>query len=172
MLNISKIERLSHTQRGVALVASLVFLMILTILGISVMTMTTLEERMAFNTQERYKHRQLSEATVLYAARDDLLPPPEKPGETFEEFDFSSIFAGLPEAHVVIAFTEYAPINNLVPVNPAATYLSAGGAVAPSGERSGGIPIFTITVDGTTKAGTTGITRGGFFFIPMSSLMN
>ena len=57
-------------QRGIALVASLMIMLILTILGITVMNMTTLEEKMAFNTQDRYMARYIAESAILFLASD------------------------------------------------------------------------------------------------------
>ena len=44
-------NRALHSQRGSALITALVFLIILTILGLSPMTTSRLEVRMAANTQ-------------------------------------------------------------------------------------------------------------------------
>jgi len=51
-------------QQGAALVLSLVFLILLTILGVSAMNMTTLEERMAGNTRDRIVAFQAAEAAM------------------------------------------------------------------------------------------------------------
>jgi len=57
-------------QRGAVLVVSLVLLVVLTLLGVSVMNVTQLEERMASNTQEMNQAFQSAE-TGLSQAYDD-----------------------------------------------------------------------------------------------------
>ena len=51
-------------QHGVALVMSMVFLMILTIIGITAMTTSSLEERMAGNQQDKHSAVQAAEAAL------------------------------------------------------------------------------------------------------------
>jgi type IV pilus assembly protein PilX len=56
-----------HNQRGVALVMALVFLTLLTILGVTAMSTSSLEEKMATNTRDRNLAFQSAE-TALVAA--------------------------------------------------------------------------------------------------------
>lgn len=63
---------LSHLprQRGMALIAGLIFLVILTVLGVTAMQTTTLEERIAGNTRDRNVAFQAGEVTLRDAERD------------------------------------------------------------------------------------------------------
>ena len=54
-----------HRQRGVVLIMALVFLVILTILGITAMSTTSLEEKMAGNARDRNLAFQAAETALL-----------------------------------------------------------------------------------------------------------
>ena len=56
-----------HNQRGVALVMALVFLTLLTIIGVTAMGTTSLEEKMATNTRDRNLAFQSAETALLAA---------------------------------------------------------------------------------------------------------
>ena len=57
-------------QRGTALIIAMLFLVILGMLGVTTMTATTLEERMAGNTRDRDLAMQAAEAALRDAERD------------------------------------------------------------------------------------------------------
>ena len=57
-------------QRGTALIIAMLFLVILGMLGVTTMTATTLEERMAGNTRDRDIAMQAAEAALRDAERD------------------------------------------------------------------------------------------------------
>jgi len=59
-----------RTQRGTALIIAMLFLVILGMLGVTTMTATTLEERMAGNTRDRDIAMQAAEAALRDAERD------------------------------------------------------------------------------------------------------
>jgi type IV pilus assembly protein PilX len=59
-----------HDQRGTALIIAMLFLVILGMLGMTTMTATTLEERMAGNTRDRDIAMQAAEASLRDAERD------------------------------------------------------------------------------------------------------
>lgn len=59
-----------HSQRGTALVIAMLFLVILGMLGMTTMTATTLEERMAGNARDRDIAIQAAEAALRDAERD------------------------------------------------------------------------------------------------------
>jgi type IV pilus assembly protein PilX len=61
---------LRHRQRGTALVIAMLFLVILGMLGVTTMTATTLEERMAGNTRDRDIAMQAAETALRDAERD------------------------------------------------------------------------------------------------------
>lgn len=56
-----------HHQRGVALVMALVFLLLLTILGIAALNTTSLEEKMANNVKDRNLAFQAAESALIVA---------------------------------------------------------------------------------------------------------
>jgi type IV pilus assembly protein PilX len=60
----------THKQRGVTLIVALIFLAILTMLGITVARTTSMEERMAGNTRDRDLAFQAAEAALQDAASD------------------------------------------------------------------------------------------------------
>lgn len=60
----------TYRQRGAALVVGLIFLVILTLLGITAMQTTTLEERIAGNSRDRDVAFQADEATLRDGERD------------------------------------------------------------------------------------------------------
>lgn len=64
-----------HRQSGTALVVAMLFLVILGMLGVTTMTATTLEERMAGNTRDRDVAMQAAEAALRDAERDLTAPP-------------------------------------------------------------------------------------------------
>ena len=74
MISVSR-----NRQQGAVLVIALLFLTILTILGVTAMTSTTFEERLAGNTRDRGIAFQAAEAALRDARRDlngIVIPPP------------------------------------------------------------------------------------------------
>ncbi len=67
MCPMQKLQGVKHTQHGTALVMTLVILLLLTMLGITAINTSTLEERMAGNTKDQNLSFQAAE-TVLRAA--------------------------------------------------------------------------------------------------------
>ncbi len=53
-----------HRQQGVALIMAMVFLMILTIIGVTVMSTTSLQEKMAGNVQDKHSAFQAAESAL------------------------------------------------------------------------------------------------------------
>lgn len=64
-------------QRGFALIISLLLLVAMTLLVVSAMRSTTLQERMTVNMHQRELARQVAEATIFFASRQ--LPPAGNP---------------------------------------------------------------------------------------------
>lgn len=56
-----------HRQRGVALIMALVFLTLLTLIGVTAMSTTSLEEKMATNTRDRNLAFQAAETALIAA---------------------------------------------------------------------------------------------------------
>lgn len=56
-----------HRQQGVALIMAMVFLMILTIIGVTVMSTTSLQEKMAGNVQDKHSAFQAAESALRAA---------------------------------------------------------------------------------------------------------
>lgn len=67
-----------HRQQGVALIMAMVFLMILTIIGVTVMSTTSLQEKMAGNVQDKHAAFQSAES-ALRAAEAVIEGWPAKP---------------------------------------------------------------------------------------------
>ena len=65
-------SKLPVTQRGAVLVTSLVFLVILTLLAVTSMSTTTMEERMSASSQEINRAFQTAETGVEIAMNDEL----------------------------------------------------------------------------------------------------
>jgi hypothetical protein len=66
-ISITRQQQLPRQQRGVVLITALVFLVILTLLGITSMSTNTLEERMAANSQDINRAFQTAETGVAQA---------------------------------------------------------------------------------------------------------
>jgi type IV pilus assembly protein PilX len=66
------------TQRGVALIVSLILLLVVTIIGLATIRLSTNEEKMAGNTVDRAQAFQVAEATLQFAAAT-ILPPNNPP---------------------------------------------------------------------------------------------
>lgn len=66
----SKQTQMPRQQRGIVLVTALVFLVILTLLGITSMSTNTLEERMAANAQDVNRAFQTAETGIAIAFSD------------------------------------------------------------------------------------------------------
>lgn len=85
--NPSRQEPPLRRERGAVLVVALMFLIVLTLLGLSAMTGTTLEERMAGNTRDYTVALQAAEAT-LRDAEADLKGSGVAVGRTITVFSF------------------------------------------------------------------------------------
>ncbi len=70
-------QSIRQSQRGVALIVSLLLLVAITLLVVSAMRGTTMQERMTFNMYQREIARQVAEATVFYVSTQ--LPPAGNP---------------------------------------------------------------------------------------------
>jgi hypothetical protein len=149
--------RTQSRQTGVALVTSLIIMMILTILGVTVMNMTSLEEKMAFNTQDRYMARYIAESAVVLMAKEDLLPPPEQAGVSNYPFNLTaSDIPKLESGEGEITFVQETPYSNMPASGMRAKVLSSG-----SGEDNAIVYQIYATIN--TKAGTTAKMRAGYY---------
>lgn len=154
-----------NRQSGVALVTALMIMLILTILGVTVMNMTSLEEKMAFNTQDRYRARYLTESLILQAAVPANLPNPAQPGADFTPLALNQILdsdqieaAGLQAGNARITYVQDTPFANLPKSNAVAQYLSSG-----SGDSDP--VVFQIYATATTRAGTNAQMKAGYYFV-------
>lgn len=162
------------TERGAALIAALVILLILLVLGVTTMNMTTLEERMAFNSQERYAARYQAESLALAVADPDNLPNPAQPGESRNAWAFadggsvvlpsgaSLSLPGVAQADVAVTYVQSTSAVNLPMPNPIATLPSAGGQ---SGQR----PVFEIAAEAETATGTRAVFEFGAYYFSNSN---
>jgi type IV pilus assembly protein PilX len=64
-MRIHDLQWQPHSQRGMALVMALIFLLLLTILGVTTMNTSSLEERMANNSKDRGLAFQASDSALL-----------------------------------------------------------------------------------------------------------
>ncbi len=69
-MKIYSVQRTTKSQKGAALITSLFFLAILTILAMSSMGTNILDERMAANTQERNRAFQTAETALAVALKN------------------------------------------------------------------------------------------------------
>src|SRR5215210_6741499 len=81
-------------QSGAVLIVSLLFLVILTILGITAMTGTTLEHRMAGNTRDYAIAMQAAEAALRDAHRD-VNPKPAETGRNPQGTSYGNTVPGV-----------------------------------------------------------------------------
>ena len=79
----------ARRQTGAVLIVSLLFLVILTILGVTAMSGTTLEHRMAGNTRDHAIALQAAEAALRDAHRD-INPRPNETGRNLRETSYGS----------------------------------------------------------------------------------
>lgn len=54
----------AHQDRGFALITALIFLLVMTLIGISLMTGSSTDERMAANAQQRNQHLQIADSAI------------------------------------------------------------------------------------------------------------
>jgi len=92
-------------QRGVALVMALVMLLILTILGITAMNTSSLEEKMSGNVQESTRSFQAAESGVNSALKDTGALDPN--ASTTKNYSYAGQKSG--SATVITSFTQYTP---------------------------------------------------------------
>jgi type IV pilus assembly protein PilX len=81
-------------ERGAVLIVSLLFLVVLTMLGITAMTGTTFEERMAGNARDAALAHHAAEAALRRARQEIIGQPPPNPNRHITEAHF-----GLPLAN-------------------------------------------------------------------------
>ena len=124
-------SKLGHRQGGAILIVTLLFLVILTMLGVTAMTGTTMEERMAGNTRDAQLALQAAEA-AMRDARRDINNYTVKVGATFgrgvplAEHDFYSMDSPGTCNPVKIGVCQ--PANN----PDGTTYSRAPGTILPS----------------------------------------
>ena len=148
---------IQRRQSGIALVTALIIMMVLTILGVTAMNTTSLEEKMAFNSQDRYLARYLAESSVVLMATPDLLPSPDEAGVSSTVRDLTSAdVPKLDSAKVTITFMQNTSYANLPKTNTRAQYRSTGGGANP--------PVYQIFVKANTSAGTTAQLRASYYW--------
>jgi len=84
------IQPLWHKQSGVVLITALIFLVILTMIVLSIMRGATLEERMASNTSNRQLSLQAAEAVLRDASENLLNARHLEPFDKFDPTQFTS----------------------------------------------------------------------------------
>lgn len=147
----------THQQTGVALIAALVIMLILTIVGVTAINMTSLEEKMAFNSQDRQQARYLAESALLLYAQPINTPSPSQPGLSAKTFTMTT--------------GEESPTPNLQSGSVTFTYLgTAFAANVPSPNPVVRVPsiepvqTYRLSANVTTKAGTNSQLVAGYYF--------
>ncbi len=152
----SRLITTANKQQGIALITSLIILLILTIIGVTAVNMTSLNEKMAFNTQDRQLAGILVQSSLTRFATVGNLPAPQQPGTNANVFPITA-------ADVVDARDGSAQITYIdatsginVPRIGKAGYFSSGNNV----------PVFETYVVVSTRAGTTARSKYGQYFVP------
>lgn len=139
-------------EQGMVLIVVLIMLTVMTILGITTMGNTSMEERMAANVQEYNRAFQVAESGIAahFKEGDALLstatPPGTAPGPVIHNYDFR----GGEESVTTRSWYE------------------AKGREAPPGYSMGGpfrAHYFTMDSAGTTNGGATSRHRQGYYVI-------
>lgn len=131
-----------NAQRGVALIVALVFLLMLTILGVTVMQTASLEGRMAGNAQETNRAFHSAESAIEQIFTD------------------GAIFGGLIYPGSTVTTTlQYPPSNPNATVNVTATYAAKKNKMPRARDRENidsalnyGAAVFDLRSDATTSA--------------------
>jgi type IV pilus assembly protein PilX len=72
-IDTAHIKEMGNSQRGAALITGLIFMVVLTLIGITAARMASLEERMSGNVRDRALAMQAAEMALRDAERDILL---------------------------------------------------------------------------------------------------
>ena len=156
---MSTLHNFSMKQHGAAFVTGLIFLMVLTMLGITVAKMATIEERMSGNMRDRMLTMQAAEMALRYAEQhirdNDPTTNNPKAVEGIEEFD-TTCTSGLcyygagVAAPVVSATTTYC--TPLCPFSYAeGTVFRTDGVDYTAPELPAGVPVPTYLIEGIQK---------------------
>jgi len=158
MIRTCRTNNFRRALSGAALVAALVILIVLTLLGMAVINMSTMEERMSFNSQDRYLVKYLSESVTLYAADDgELFPYPNtQPGEVSGPFVVTDAeVPGVRNTFVYKSYTGRTSSKNLPsPPGPAQHISTGSGSDDPF--------VYQIYVNVETEAGTSATVRTNY----------
>jgi type IV pilus assembly protein PilX len=163
---------LRKDQSGVVLFVALMLLLILSMIGVTVARMQTVEERMARNENNRQLATQAAEAALRYAEYQLLNAPPEAvfAGDTAGYYAISQTTGSMVAPTTGIVPTFFSTPANVMPYNgPALSLVPAGPARTPTiaielvgyGSVPGdGLtpnqepPVYRITVQGYDADGT------------------
>lgn len=98
-------------ERGTALVMSLVFLLILTLLGITAMGTSSLQQKMSGNTQEVTRALEAAESGVIAAVKtpNSLVLSGQVWNNNNTPFTFGSVGLSVVTASVSVGFVDYSP---------------------------------------------------------------
>ena len=111
-----------HKQQGAALITALVMLVLLTLLGLSSMTTTTMEERMAANIQDITRAFQAASTGLEIAFKDenafDTALTPETDGTADDKYDKANTSIGGSGTYAYNAVTKYNSVYTQVTVPP------------------------------------------------------
>lgn len=143
-----------NRQAGVALIAALLIMLVLTIIGVTAISTTSLEEKMAFNSQDRQLARYLAESAILLQARQANMPNPAQAGVSANNYNLDSTdIPHLGAGTVSFTYIEDTAKVNLPAPNPKVKELNTGSYAT-----------FRLESTVNTNAGTTGQQIAGYYF--------
>jgi hypothetical protein len=138
-------------QTGVVLVVSLILLVVLTLLGLASMNMSSLEEKMAANSQESIAALQAADSGLTYTLEEPTAIPASLSGQAT---DTISIGSGGTQFNFITTFRDWTP-------PPQGSLYSAENFQAAH---------FNVQATGTTGAGATVVVNGGMYQIAPKGL--
>ena len=147
-------------QRGVALITSLIILVVLTLIGVTAINMTSLEEKMAYNDQERYRAEYSAESIIRNLATQNNLPA--VPGGTEGGYSrnwilSSATYPSINNGVAQITYIQDTSPANLPRVSTTTKTIGQGGGV-------GTLPVFELYTSITSTGNTDAQYKGGLFF--------
>lgn len=132
-------------QAGVALIMALIILLVLTLIGVTAINMTSQEEKMAFNFQDRQLARYLGISMIQSRTGQNHMPNSVSQGRDQNMWNMTSADnPGLQQGTVSFTYIESTAVGNLASGNPKITRVEAASYAT-----------FRLHATATTTSGTT-----------------
>lgn len=157
MITKNRLYYINH-QNGIALIAALMVLLILTLIGVTTMNTTTLEERMAINMQENFSAFHLAESGINQALNDRTTITAGTP-LTGAPISLTPVTIGSHQTNVTVTYKEITKV-------PAAV---AREAIYSAVQGSVNAVHFQITSLGTSGAYAKSTINAGMFIVAPGS---